>query len=212
MKWLNWPPARGPKPPELERKVEYEVQRAAFEPFRLRQSRAAKDERLLLVEAALDLKYRELGGVDKHPTIEWIRPKTQAYRLPSKFSADVDYPVQVIAQLDFVTANQFVQGVARGIRLDEIAPKAITVDLTYPLSVGVRMKIKPFVVNESIGDDDGVCHRAMSIGYILWAIARQYENIYENWKKYEIWGHGLEELRFSRLKISRGRGRIEVQV
>jgi hypothetical protein len=211
MKWLNWPPAKGPRPPELDPKIEYEVERPAFAPFRLRQSRAAKDERLLLVEASLDLKYRELGGVDKHPTIEWIRPRTSAARLPSKFSADVDYPVHAIAKLDFETASQFVQGIARGIRLDEIAPRAITVDLTYPLSVGVRMRIKPYTVNESRGDDDGTFHRAMSVGYILWTIARQYENIYENWKKYGIWGHGLEELRFTRLKVSRGRGRVEVE-
>jgi hypothetical protein len=212
MKWLNWPPAKGPKPPELERKIEYEIPNAIADTFRIRQSREAREERLLVVEASLDLKYRELGGVDKNPTIEWIRPRTPASKLPARFSADVDYSVSEIAKLDFETANQFVQGVALGARLDEIAPRMVMVDLVYPLSVGVRMKIKPYTVSESLGDDsNGTYYRAMSVGYILWAIARQYEHVYENWKKHGIWGHGLEELRFTKLYVNGGRGRVEVR-
>ena len=44
----------------------------------------------------------------------------------------------------------------------------------------------------------------MSVGYVLWAVAQEYFRIYRNWKQYKIWGHALEDLVYTELRIRRG--------
>ncbi len=34
------------------------------------------------------------------------------------------------------------------------------------------------------------------IGYIAWCIAKKYEEIYKDTDKYDVWGHGIEDLFF----------------
>jgi len=41
----------------------------------------------------------------------------------------------------------------------------------------------------------------MSPGYLMWVVAKEYERIYKEHKKYGVWGHAMSDLGFERITV-----------
>jgi hypothetical protein len=102
-----------------------------------------------------------------------------------------------VASIPFETARRLIIGGApkgkHGIAL-EIEPKPITITLDYPLSRAVTITVKPYQIHGC---------KFMDLGYVLWQIAKQYQRIYKEHKRYGVWGHMLDDLWFERLTIDK---------
>jgi len=70
--------------------------------------------------------------------------------------------------------------------------RTYTFDLTYPLSKVARVTIKPYTCNK---------REQMSVGYLLWQLARAYKAVYKKHKQYGVWGHAISDLAFESLEI-----------
>lgn len=79
-------------------------------------------------------------------------------------------------------------------------PRDLFVVIDYPLEEAVEVTVTP--------KDYGV-HGYPSLGAFLLTIAKKYEMIYKNPRKYGIWGHGIEDLYFERVSIKRD-GMVEL--
>jgi len=86
--------------------------------------------------------------------------------------------------------------------IDEYIDKKlpIIVDLTYPFSKVVRVKIQP--MSQMIGKD--TMYNA-NLGTIIWQISRAYADLYRNhWEEIGVWGHGFGDLYLEILRICKG--------
>jgi hypothetical protein len=89
--------------------------------------------------------------------------------------------------------------------------KAIIVDITYPLNKIARVTVEPFRTKFKLRD--GKVHTSeprMSVGYLLWALARAYQKVYEEHEAYGVWGHAIGDLVFERLEIKDNIGVLSV--
>jgi hypothetical protein len=68
-----------------------------------------------------------------------------------------------------------------------------TLQIIYPLNLGVELTIFPFEV-ETVWKDKRVVEAYMSPGYFIWVIGQEYKRIYEEHEKYGVWGHALTDL------------------
>jgi len=60
---------------------------------------------------------------------------------------------------------------------------------------------------------DGKMHTSeprMSVGYLLWVLARAYRKVYEEYGAYGVWGHAIGDLVFERLEIKDNIGVVSV--
>lgn len=84
----------------------------------------------------------------------------------------------------------------------------LKVRLTYPLTTYREITIEPFMRGTGKRKQG-----LLTVGYVLWCIAREYRRIYSkaNRKKYGVWGHGIGDLVFEGLKIHKD-GTAEVWI
>jgi hypothetical protein len=89
--------------------------------------------------------------------------------------------------------------------------KAIIVDLSYPLNKIARVTVKPY--QTKFRGSDGKMHTVgphMSLGYLLWALARAYLKVYEQHEAYGVWGHSIGDLVFEQLTIEDNIGTVAI--
>jgi hypothetical protein len=209
----NWPPSRGPKPPEMQIILEkFEPAPAHCTRIKFKQSKDCVEERKELVEAALEIKHKELLGEPAKLPRKLSRPITERVYVERDFK--LDHHVSTVAGLSLEQAVRMIAGVgARSKRLAyELPRKAVTIDITYPLTQGVRMRIYPYTLTQEYGDGSSVEMEYMDIGYVLWMIAREYQHIYANWKNYAVWGHEIDDLVLERITFDHRRGRAKLEV
>lgn len=77
-------------------------------------------------------------------------------------------------------------------------PPTLVADIDYPLSKTARVVVPPFKRHRG---------PAQSWGHFLWQIARAYDAIYKEWKKWGVWGHALGDLWFEEIEVTRD-GRV----
>lgn len=81
-------------------------------------------------------------------------------------------------------------------------PRTLKVDINYPLDTFVRIEVPPLKVQSALPTDRQVMVKeVMSPGWLMWAVAKEYERIYANWKHYGVWGHSIDDLGFERIKV-----------
>lgn len=210
----NWPPSRGPKPSHLQvKEVRVEPERTDRMDFTFRQPRIAVTERKLLLEAighpATDKGLRVVTPTVSIPKGEKVQLQvvTRQRRLKNHSNFTFDYHVATVASL---TSIQAINLLSSNLGEKGIDPRVLTVDLTYPLTMGVRVKMRPYTLVEEFEDGHERTFKEMTLGYVLWVMAHEYIRIYEEHKKYRVWGHELDDLHFGGLYIRKGRGRLVV--
>jgi hypothetical protein len=84
--------------------------------------------------------------------------------------------------------------------------RTITVDLDYPFDKTARVTIQPYTVIWGRGRK----YEEMSIGYVLWQLARAYKIIYRRHRQYGIWGHAISDLCFEAFELKDNVGSIHI--
>lgn len=84
----------------------------------------------------------------------------------------------------------------------------VNVKLEYPFDAGSKLTIHPYkrIPGWKRGD-----RREMSVGYVLWHVAREYGRIYRNAKKYGVWGHEIDDLCFEGFTLH-SNGKIDLWI
>jgi hypothetical protein len=209
-KLANWWPALGPEPKHRERKLIIPDPIVKDAPARPTPTavieRATINATLADDDKALGLDDRppkpvKLKKLRKHKRY-YARDFYLSHHVASVASLSLDVARNVI-----IAACPVPKKHARYRPVDtgwNMEPKSITVTLDYPLSRACEITIKPFRLWKG-GPD------CMDIGYVLWTLAKQYERIYKEHKRYGVWGHMMGDLYFERLTIDKkGRGSLFV--
>ena len=207
---INWPPAKGPKPPHLqvtEKRIE-SIQAIRSE-FKFKQPADAALERAILLDTIGDHEVEKI-----HEGVKIVHPAND-YRILGSYGRDfrLSHHVGSIANLSALDARKLISGWSIRRRKFEwlLPPRAVTIPITYPLSIGVKLKIQPYDYVVEYADSTDLCERELSLGYVLWVVAREYVRIYDDWKRYKIWGHELWDLWFRKLSVTKT-GRVELVV
>ena len=97
-------------------------------------------------------------------------------------------------------------------------PSLLEVDISYPLSMAVRLRIPSFTRRtiHPVGccgreKEEVTVSQDFTEGYYLWMISQEYKRIYKEWEKYGVWGHALTDLYFERVSIL-GNGLSEIGI
>lgn len=208
---LNWPPSRGANPHTHD--------------WKLTPGAAAKDlpapkpQTPAVAEKNL-IDSLEAGVKPEPPSkAEWSRMRRLKPRKKPLLAGmwHVWYQVDAVAALTLAQADDIVRACpCKGERKHDhfdnwwrYEPRPLWVDITYPLTRGVRLLVKPLVREslpcktcvKEVGRERDTKQSVMSPGYFLWTVAKEYERIYKEHKKYGVWGHGLEDLGFERITI-----------
>lgn len=221
---LNWPPSRGPNPHEHANEyVPGAATREDIEPGRSPQSEA--------VEAEREAIESDLNDLNDAPEEEFSETVSEISALGAPFGEPTPkrplvgrwhawYQVDDVARLTLEQAVAFVRACKLEPEeakhcdgdghLDDwygYEPRTLTVDITYPLSIGVRLVVPPMTrrimpCHACEGDDAGSEDRAeMTAGYLLWMVAKEYERIYREHEKYGVWGHAIGDLGFEGIEV-----------
>ena len=87
----------------------------------------------------------------------------------------------------------------------DLPTRAITVDLSYPMDRIARVTVRPYKVGTQAGS-----RREMTVGYLLWQLSNAYQEIYEDWSRWGIRNHGIEDLRFTGFELDDNIGKVSV--
>lgn len=214
---MNWPPSRGPMPERMKQKFEYPI--LECQDFEFQPQKIDREERKLV-----DVLLRDKGIVkpaskpgQKPPTVKFPKVSPKQWRYPMKIRCGVD--VEALASVTVEQARRLVvgildhgdkprrnafTGVSRYWEFESyLEARPLTIQINYPLAKGVRLTIKPY--NRVWFGENGEARRLileMSLGYVLWTVAKQYERIYREWERYGVWGHACSDLVFEGLVVN----------
>ena len=216
MPLLNWPPAKGPKPPHLSYKRRLAVPPPGRKDFTFTQPPESAAERRQLIEAVSE--FHPIDDGVKAPPFEdkiggSVFPQAKRKRrLKAETRFRLKHHVATIGTLNLEQAHLLVMGTGFQRRALErkLPAKPLSLEIIYPLNKGVKLKIFPFSMIDVYGDGRKVEGERMSIGYVLWMVAQEYFRIYKHWKRYGVWGHEIGDLIFEGLEVNRGRAQVLV--
>lgn len=211
MTLLNWPPSRGPNPHTHEWKLTPGVTRKDMPAPKPRASAVVEKG---IIEKASSGTFLGLSKINflknPNPGKRWVKdPKKPLL----EGSWRVWYQVESVAGLTVEQADEFVLGCQEKgpgrIREHQdnwyfYEPSPLWVDITYPLTRGVRLLVKPLIKEKLPCKACGgspVKRPSMSPGYLLWMVAKEYQRIYQEHEKYGVWGHALSDLGFERITV-----------
>lgn len=176
----NWPPSRGPKPKWLEKP------KIVFENFKIE---------MLAQHSQLPPR---------------IRPS--AKKKSGIKDIILNHSVENMATIS-PEHWLLISGVGPGepaILLTHLQATELTVELSYPMNVVARVTIKPYRTYRTVDSEKRQSIPFMNIGYVLWQLSRAYKKIYQQHKKYGVWGHALSDLYYERLTIVGTAGYVEI--
>lgn len=202
MALINWPPSKGPLPPELKVMKQEACLGLKRRDFEFDQPAQASAERRHLLEAVM-----EHHGNKKLEEKIGMEFKVKGSKSDTEYH--LDHPVTLLSKLTFEEADALVHGVGlnTGLLVRNLPTKTHEIPLTYPLTLGVELRVSPFELTKFMGDGRRVTEERLSIGYVLWVVAQEYQRIYREWRKYKPWGHGIEDLTFRTMTLHRGNTR-----
>lgn len=99
----------------------------------------------------------------------------------AKYSVDV--PVSTVASVDLKTVRKLYPSIIDNSPLQGV--------IDYPLGVKVK-----FDIPSSSGYD-------VTLGDALWYAAQAYKTVYRSPKKYGVWGHGMRDLAFESVRVTK---------
>lgn len=232
---MNWPPSRGPMPAWMRSKPEYVIPEPEIEmiEWTLDTSKGGYKKPATPIKviptkpAPKAVKLRGARGAKKGSLRVFFRKDLIAsHDAEREFDLSLNAHVATMAtlkpeQLDLVGGAVLVEpNRRRGIRksyasIDTRLPtRAITVDISYPLCKIARVTVKPYTYRSARSrsgphrGDRG--YENMSVGYLLYQLARAYKTIYKSHAKWGVWGHAITDLVFERLKIKDNVGEVSI--
>ncbi len=218
---LNWPPSRGPMPDALRAKPVYVVPDVEIEylPWtpNTRGGRLGRPKPPARVPPPA-LTAKDTRGMSRE-TIKHMKAGREAGReiTLALIAHVVTIGTLKPGQWDLITGSVWrparkvksrlrrrpgMRHIRGHVRIETFLPtRTLTFDIDYPLNATARVTIKPYTMSSMRrrrGDrEEGL----MTVGYVLWQLARAYKVIYKQWRKYGIWGHAITDLCFEGLTI-----------
>jgi hypothetical protein len=136
------------------------------------------------------------------------RPSFRVGDARREMRLDLFYGVDEIAaigveQWDLVHGAELVKSGKRYIAKlqSELPTRAITVDLYYPMAKIARVTVRPYKYGTQ---------RKMTIGYLLWQLARAYDTIYGAPFFWGVRNHDISDLRFVDFELDDNIGKVSV--
>jgi len=215
---LNWPPSRGPMPDALRAKPKIVVPEIEIEFLPWTNGRPpAPPERVAPPPPPKKSATRRSGRYVS------INPRLLRAHANAEREIDLRVWAQVSAvatlkpeQWDLIVGAEICRPKYRGRqKLKRSKPyantrthlpeRALVFDLGYPLRATARVTIRPYAT--VIGRSK---YGEMSVGYVLWQLARAYRQIYRRWRKFGVWGHAIGDLGFESLTIRDNVGHVSI--
>jgi len=212
----NWPPAKGPRPKNMGTTPVYTDTRVSRQDIRFKLSKENRLERRELVTAVM-AHHENKRTLEKISVSSFhhIVPGTERRGAVSKVGDTIllNHHVDTVGELSVGHASRLIHGVIRGVRdlASDLGVRTYRVQITYPLTMGVELSIRPALVTWRPPKGTLVKGRATPLGYVLWMIAQEYRRIYSEWRRYGVWGHAIDDLYFEELRVLRG-GRLGLVV
>lgn len=79
--------------------------------------------------------------------------------------------------------------------------EAVCTTINYPLRRELHLVVPPYQLSRGKRSWSW-----MDLGYFLWVVAREYQRVYRQHRKYGVWGHAITDLWFEGLVLSREKG------
>ena len=214
---MNWPPSRGPKP--YTSKTLYLPGRTTTKDLpKPKEQELVKAEKEVITEMQELTEARPKTKKGKAP--RWRKRKLKKPKpKPLVGTWLVWYQITDVLSLTVEQASSVLHGArVKPERREydhwwDYALKPLWVDLTYPLSRGVRLVVRPMTVRrefapvqrkgEQLSVPESFERKELTLGYFLWTVAKEYERIYREHKKYSVWGHEIGDLGFEQISIDK---------
>lgn len=212
---MNWPPSRGPKPPREVPVTEYpdpviegpldriHGDEEDFEPV----DEPRRDLKPMFIERNGQIVRSEF------PEEETLITATEVHeqeRLRRYAALSTNVSVVHLLEAGAMHSRRLVQGVSlhgqRKGRFEGPPPRAVSGYLSYPLNKVARVTVKPWTRAWGGGEP----REFSDTGWVLWCLAKAYEQIYAQHEAYGVWGHEIGDLIFERLVIKDDRFQIWV--
>ena len=188
---MNWPPSRGPEPEWITR-----------EPKRDYPQPKIVGDKLIVRSEGYEEEADEQERLDK---LVWYAVWAQVVDL---LKAGPDLSDRLVVGASLVSSSGDPDG-------EEVPPRARTMKylafahagiavgtlkstLSYPLKSEVEVEIEPYTIDfhwRPEGDAKRL-RKDLTVGWVLWSLARAYELIYAEHEKYGVWGHSIRDLCF----------------
>ena len=232
---MNWPPSRGPMPAHMRKKPKYEIPELIIEPVEWVPSRngrkPATEIKRIPTKPAPEMSKKNKALLKRgiHSMADMIARDNAK----PKVYLRLNYHVATTATLkpeqwDLIGGAELVParkpalskrealchvsgGKAYATLSNHLPVRTITVDLEYPMSMTARVTIRPY--SHVIPSPSGRLTRKfeeMTIGYVLWQLARAYKIIYRQHKTYGIWGHAITDLCFESFELNDNIGHVSI--
>lgn len=153
---------------------------------------AEKPSSLSPKNLSLDLKVVDVLRFGPHAADALI---CGAAKVPARVNGKLRRVPSTVQYLEQLVTGDYV----RPCKPDSLVMRA---NLDYPLSTAVGVEIQPY---DLAWRSPFYC---MTVGWLVWSLARAYEKIYEKPDHYGVWGHGLEDLFFENLTINGNEVRV----
>jgi hypothetical protein len=196
---LNWPPSRGPMPPWMRRERPMRIP----EPLRAEVERPARRARGAEAQLRRPPTRRQMRDLRGTPGTWWTG--IHVATLGGITAAQAERLVHVSDDPGRAGYRRVRRG---GKRQEFPANAAIRVRLSYPLSRDLVLTVRPYTIP---GGRRPMFVRSrarsgrrveMTVGYFLWAVAREYRRIYRRHRHWGVWGHGLDDLWFEIVEVT----------
>ena len=222
---LNWPPSRGPMPAWMRAKPKYKIPEVEIEavemvPDRRRWMKPATEIKRVVPKPAPPKSKKNRRT--RSGCVIVIKDLIAEYNAQRELDLRLNTYVATIATLksprqwDLIGGAELRPCKGRGSRkpgtpkfyaivTNFIPERTITIDLSYPLRKIARVTVRPYVRVSS-----GHKSENMSIGYVLWQLARAYKQIYRRHAFWGVWGHAITDLCFERFTLSDNIGHVSI--
>jgi len=197
----NWPPGRGPKPASMRLpRNEAPVPRVELLPHKTKPA-----PRVVPPPAPPPVK-------GHRPGVIVTRNLLHADDAQRNWNYHLNQHVATVATLTLDQAINVLVGTSRWrdsrrvVLAERLPVRTITVDLDYPLSKIARVTIAPYVSRFSERDTE----KRMTLGYVLWQLARVYRQIYRAHRRWGVWGHAIDDLQFESFTLRDNLGTVGI--
>lgn len=208
----NWPPSRGPEPkrpkpqyvwPEPKIEPPVEPDSGFEEAYEFDFQDPPEDD-----GRALDRALDEDFGSGKLVSMSRFREARDAVRY---LAISTNVRVADLIDVTPLVADRLVSGYDThvGSLVGFLPERSIKTRISYPLSKVAVVTVEPYTIRRVYREKVGE-HQWMTIGWYLWALAKAYEKIYDDWETWGVWGHAIGDLVFERVIIKDAQAWIEV--
>lgn len=184
---MNWPPSRGPEPEWITREADrcYTQPKIVGDKLNVRSEEGHEEEAARLDKLVWHAVWAQVVDLLKAGPTMCDRLVVGASLVSSGEHGEAVPPrAQTMKYLELAHPG--------------IGGRPLRSTLSYPLKCEVEVEIEPYTLDfhwRPEGDPNRL-RKDMTLGWVLWSLARAYELIYAEHEKYGVWGHSIRDLCF----------------